>query len=68
MLGCTLGVKKCFRTNLLEEDEEQLRGWDAKGEKIEIELRPFEVATFRLQLGGGDWQDEALDGSDDDDD
>lgn len=67
VLGCTLGVKKCFRTNLLEDDEEQL-GWDAKGEKIEIELRPFEVATFRFQLSDGDWQDAELDGSEDSED
>lgn len=55
VLGCTLGVKECFRTNLLEDDEEQLEGWDAEEENIEIELRAFEVATFRLQLGDGDW-------------
>lgn len=67
VLRCTLGVKKCFRTNLLEDDEEQLQGWDSKGEKIDIELRPFEVATFRLQLGDGDWQEAVFDGSDGDD-
>lgn len=66
VLGCTLGVQKCFRTNLLEDDEEQLQGWDAKGEKIEIELRPFEVATFRLQLGDDDWLDADLDSEDED--
>ena len=66
-LGCTLGVKSCFRTNLLEDDEEPLAGWGAaKGEQIDIELRPFEVATFRLQLGDGDWQDAVLDGSEGD--
>lgn len=67
VLGCTLGVKKCFRTNVLEDDEEQLQGWDAKGGKIEIELRPYEVATFRLQLDDGNWQNADLDDSSDED-
>ncbi|KAK0654380.1 Alpha-mannosidase [Lasiodiplodia hormozganensis] len=40
-------VKKVFKTNLLEDDGEELVV-DKGG--VEIELRPFEVATFRLQL------------------
>ena len=42
-----MGVKKVHRTNVLEDDEETL-GFE--GESVEIELRPFEVATFRLQM------------------
>lgn len=43
----TLAVKKVWKTNLLEDDEEELV---IVGGKVEISLRPFEVATFRLQL------------------
>ena len=43
----TLGVKKVWKTNLLEDDEEVI---DIKDGKVRIELRAFEVATFRLQL------------------
>ncbi|KAK5939733.1 Glycoside hydrolase, 38 vacuolar alpha mannosidase [Knufia obscura] len=43
----TLDVKKVFRTNMLEDDLEELKF--SSGD-VEIELRPFEVATFRLQL------------------
>lgn len=40
-------VKKVWKTNILEDDEEELKV--EKG-KVDITLRPFEVATFRLQL------------------
>ena len=43
----SLPVKKAYSTNLLEDDGEQLKISDGK---ISIELRPFEVQTFRLQL------------------
>ncbi len=43
----TLDVKKVWKTNALEDDEDELV--IQKG-KVEVELRPFEVATFRLQL------------------
>jgi alpha-mannosidase len=43
----TLDVKKVWKTNALEDDEEELK--IEKG-KVDIVLRPFEVATFRLQL------------------
>jgi alpha-mannosidase len=43
----TLNVKKVWKTNLLEDNEEELT---IEAGKIQIKLRPFEVATFRLQL------------------
>jgi len=43
----TLDVKKVWKTNVLEDDEEALT--IEKG-KVDITLRPFEVATYRLQL------------------
>jgi alpha-mannosidase len=43
----SLGVKKAWKTNILEDDEDEVTV--VKG-KIDIILRPFEVATFRLQL------------------
>jgi alpha-mannosidase len=42
-----LDVKKVWKTNVLEDDLEPMSM--EKG-KVEICLRPFEVATFRLQL------------------
>ena len=42
-----VNVKKVCRTNILEDDEAEL---DIRGDEVEIELRPFEVATYRLQL------------------
>lgn len=47
LLKCTLEVQKCWKTNLLEDDEEELT-WQ-NGE-VKLELRAFEVATYRLQL------------------
>jgi alpha-mannosidase len=43
----TLDVKRVWKTNILEDDEEELRM--EKG-KLDITLGPFEVATYRLQL------------------
>ncbi|KAL5339219.1 glycosyl hydrolases family 38 N-terminal domain-containing protein [Aspergillus crustosus] len=55
-------VKKVWRCNVLEDDEAELEvevgdiGLDGgekegrRGKKVDIELRAFEVATFRLQL------------------
>jgi len=43
----TLDVKKVWKTNVLEDDEEELK---IEGGKVNITLRPFEVATYRLQL------------------
>ncbi len=48
--GCietTLDVKKVWKTNLLEDELEPMA--IEKG-KVEICLRPFEVATFKLQM------------------
>lgn len=42
-----LPVEKVWKCNVLEDDEQRLEAQDGK---IEIELRPFEVATFRLQM------------------
>lgn len=46
-------VKKVWKTNVLEDDEEELELSSQSAEgvvSIDIELRAFEVATFRLQL------------------
>lgn len=40
-------VKRVWKTNVLEDDEAEL---EIKNGDVEIELRPFEVATYRLQL------------------
>jgi alpha-mannosidase len=48
----TLPVKKAFKCNILEDDEHpdlDIESVDG-GSTIKIELRAFEVATFRLQL------------------
>ena len=42
-----LAVKKVWRTNLLEDDEGEVA---IENGQISIELRAFEVATYRLQL------------------
>ena len=42
-----LAVKKVFKTNVLEDDEGEVVMQSAG---VPIKLRPFEVATFRLQL------------------
>jgi alpha-mannosidase len=43
----TLDVKKVWKTTILEDDEEEI---EIENGKVNIVLRPFEVATFRLQL------------------
>jgi len=43
----SLEVKKVWKTNILEDDEEEVK---IENGKVDITLRPFEVATFRLQL------------------
>jgi alpha-mannosidase len=43
----TLDLKRVFRTNILEDDEDEITFKDGNSE---ISLRPFEVATYRLQL------------------
>ena len=44
-----LPVKKVTKCNVLEDDEDEIQiASDGKG--VEIEIRAFEVATFRLQL------------------
>lgn len=43
----TLKVQKVFKTNILEDDEDEVKYKDGK---FDITLRPFEVATFRIQL------------------
>ena len=43
----TLDVKRAWKTNLLEDDGEEVK---IEHGKMHIQLRPFEVATFRLQL------------------
>lgn len=46
----SLPVKKVTKCNLLEDDGEVCRTYGGTPVKCEIELRAFEVATFRLQL------------------
>jgi alpha-mannosidase len=46
-----LDVKRVWKCNVLEDDEEELEVQKADGgSAVSIELRAFEVATFRLQL------------------
>jgi alpha-mannosidase len=47
----TLPVKRVWKTNILEDDEAEFPVNVLRNQKhIDIELRPFEVATYRLQL------------------
>ena len=47
----TLPVKRVWKCNILEDDGEELKFQKMDGGiAVEIELRAFEVATFRLQL------------------
>ncbi|CAM1507954.1 Fc.00g048020.m01.CDS01 [Cosmosporella sp. VM-42] len=46
-LKVSVPVKKAFKTNLLEDDEEELNVGNAE---ISLTLRPFEIVTVRLQL------------------
>lgn len=41
-----LGIQRVWKTSALEDDETELQG----NQEVDIELRPFEVATYRLQL------------------
>ena len=41
------GVKRVFKTNILEDDLEEVK---LSEDKFAINLRPFEVATYRLEL------------------
>lgn len=55
LLSRQLPVKKVFKTNLLEDDLEEVDfvHCEVSGKKvtnIKITFRPFEVATYRLQL------------------
>lgn len=43
----TLDVKKVWKTNILEDDGDALT---IENGKVNVVLKPFEVATFRLQL------------------
>lgn len=53
-----LPVRKVFKTNLLEDDLEEIKlnttgAGDGDGDdtrSFKISLRPFEVATYRLEL------------------
>lgn len=44
-----LPVKKVTKCNVLEDDEDEIQ-IASNGKGVEIEIRAFEVATFRLQL------------------
>jgi alpha-mannosidase len=46
----TLPIKKVYRTNVLEDDLESVEMHGKNKIRVPIELRPFEVATYRLQL------------------
>lgn len=43
-------VKKAYKCNILEDDLEELEISGSGPSRVLIELRPFEVATYRLQL------------------
>jgi len=47
IIKTSLEVKRVWKTNLLEDDGDELEIRDGE---VKIELRAFEVATFRLQL------------------
>lgn len=48
VIRTSLPVKKVYKTNVLEDDEDE---YEISGSgEVNIELRAFEVATFRLQL------------------
>ena len=54
--GALLPVKKVWKCNVLEDDGEDLTGRmgksgsDGEVRGVDVELRAFEVATYRLQL------------------
>jgi alpha-mannosidase len=45
----SIPVKKAWKTNVLEDDLEEVK-IEKDGTEIEVEVRAFEVATYRLQL------------------
>lgn len=47
IVGTTWSVSKVFKTNLLEDDGEEVKIVDGK---FEVNLGPFQVATYRLVL------------------
>ena len=47
LIETTWSVKKVWKCNILEDDEEE---YEIKDGKVAIVLRAFEVATFKLQL------------------
>jgi alpha-mannosidase len=50
-IATSLPVKKVWKCNVLEDDGEVMDTWKHKGQlMVDIELRAFEVATYRLQL------------------
>ncbi|PKS12023.1 hypothetical protein jhhlp_001319 [Lomentospora prolificans] len=51
VIETTWGVRKVFKTNVLEDDLEKVELQSAG--KFKISLRPFEVATYRLELQDG---------------
>jgi alpha-mannosidase len=50
VIETSLPVKKVYETNVLEDDGEEVKFSGEKMVKIPVELRAFEVKTFRLQL------------------
>ena len=40
-------MKSAVRTNMLEEHEADL---DVRGDRVELDLRPFEIVTLRFAL------------------
>lgn len=51
-INSSLAVKRAWKCNILEDDEEEqeVLGHGSSGVSFQIELRAFEVATYRLQL------------------
>jgi hypothetical protein len=55
LIFSSLPVKKAFQTNILEDDGDEIdvvvsQRVGAKTANIDITLRPFEVATLRLEI------------------
>jgi alpha-mannosidase len=47
IIETTWSVSKVFKTNLLEDDGEEV---PIKGGRFKVDLSPFQVATYRLVL------------------
>ncbi|KAK3953099.1 glycosyl hydrolases family 38 N-terminal domain-containing protein [Pseudoneurospora amorphoporcata] len=43
-------VKRVSKVNLLEDEVEEVTGFDVAEGRFEVDLRPFEVASYRLEL------------------